>query len=363
MSIAEPPHAPVPTPPGPWTRSKRFLRTHPILCLMLISPGVPEYLTGSSQLSLIFFPPIFLLILGINLASYPTAILLIREAKIRWKKGWASVLLLGAAYALVNEGLTAATLYNPVGAPAVASDWRWLAVAWVLTAGLLVIHAVASISTPMIALDLALPETRGRSLIGRRGAALAVVAIGASTVAGTLLRGHMTGWYAGPYLWGGTLLAIAGFVYLAYRCPPNLLKFSRELPSASPWAFALLGGVFLWALLLFEDVMAGLHAPVVLPLAGLVLIGGGSLLWVLRHLGRHGHEAQLVGLCGGLIVGMSLMGLSSQIGTGIGLVPVLAGDVVALLFVRYLWRKYRPRTAGAPDGRLATPPAGTLPSP
>ena len=40
-----------------------------------------------------------------NLGLYGPGVILIREAFVRWKKGWASVLILGAAYGILEEGL------------------------------------------------------------------------------------------------------------------------------------------------------------------------------------------------------------------------------------------------------------------
>ncbi|MDG6981287.1 MAG: hypothetical protein JRN51_09295 [Nitrososphaerota archaeon] len=39
-----------------------------------------------------------------NLGIYGSGALLIYEAKVRWKKGWAMVLLLGGVYGILEEG-------------------------------------------------------------------------------------------------------------------------------------------------------------------------------------------------------------------------------------------------------------------
>src|SRR5438046_10608265 len=92
----------------------RFLKSHPILFLLLLTPGIPEYLSASSQITLlVVFPPLFFLLLAANIGLYGSGVILIREAMIRWKKGWASVFLLGVAYGIVEEGLALWSLFTP----------------------------------------------------------------------------------------------------------------------------------------------------------------------------------------------------------------------------------------------------------
>src|SRR2546430_12353732 len=96
----------------PLAQVRRFFSAHPLLLLFLLAPQV-EYLTGSSQLSwLIGNPPLFFLFLLQNLGSYGLAVVLARESQIRWRKGWASVILLGSAYGILNEGIGAGTLFK-----------------------------------------------------------------------------------------------------------------------------------------------------------------------------------------------------------------------------------------------------------
>src|SRR5207245_9057295 len=101
------------------SRLVRFLKSHPILFLLLLTPGIPEYLSASSQITLlVVFPPLFFLFLAANVGLYGSGVILIREAMIRWKKGWASVFLLGVAYGIVEEGLDLCTLSYATACPA-----------------------------------------------------------------------------------------------------------------------------------------------------------------------------------------------------------------------------------------------------
>lgn len=91
-----------------------FFKSRPILLLLLLSPGISEYLSGSSALNnIILNPPAFAFGVIANLGLYGPGVLLIREAKIRWHKGWATVLFLGAAYGILEEGVAPSTLFQP----------------------------------------------------------------------------------------------------------------------------------------------------------------------------------------------------------------------------------------------------------
>ena len=149
-----------------------FLRRHPVVCLLLLSPGIPEYISGSSPTSAIVLNPLmFGFQLVANLGLYGPGVLLVREATVRWKKGWATVLLLGAAYGILEEGVALSTLFNPDASPVgkLGTYGHWLGVNWVWVAGIIPVHMIFSISLPILLLGLAVPRTRGESLLSRRG--------------------------------------------------------------------------------------------------------------------------------------------------------------------------------------------------
>ncbi len=117
-----------------------FLRSHPVVLLLLLSPGIPEYLSTSSPLSTIVINPfLFLFQLALNLGLYGPGVILVREAVLRWKKGWATLILLGAAYAILEEGFALRTMFtNSTGQPVgnMAVYGRWLEINWVWSAGI-----------------------------------------------------------------------------------------------------------------------------------------------------------------------------------------------------------------------------------
>src|SRR5438552_13768903 len=206
----------------PLAQVHRFFSAHPLLFLFLLAPQV-EYLTCSSQQSCsIGTSPLVLLFLVQNLGSYGLAVVLAREAQIRWRKGWASIILLGSAYGILNEGIGAGTLFNPDSAAfgVLGSYGRWFGVNWVWAVGLvMLVHPLFSVSLPILQHRLALPETRGRSLVGSRGLGLAVVGLGIDALGTLLFVGTIRHFFAGPVFWTCCCLCMAGLVVTASPVP------------------------------------------------------------------------------------------------------------------------------------------------
>jgi len=78
----------------------------PALALILVAPLVAEILPGSAPLSRPGLLPFIVLIYG------PGA-LLIRDVLRRSGRGWIGILLLGAAYGFIEEGIALQSLFNP----------------------------------------------------------------------------------------------------------------------------------------------------------------------------------------------------------------------------------------------------------
>ncbi len=79
------------------------------LVLFLLSPAIAELLSGSAP-PLEFFNPLGFVILA---SLYGSGAILARELALRWRKGYLSLLLLGAAYGVIEEGLIVKSFFDP----------------------------------------------------------------------------------------------------------------------------------------------------------------------------------------------------------------------------------------------------------
>lgn len=147
----------------------RSLATHiiesPAAILFLLAPLVGELLSSSSP-----FPGFLAAWLPLAVL-YGSGALLIREARVRWSLGWPAVFLLGAAYGIVEEGIVVRSFFDPRWGDLglLAEYGRAGGVNWTWSHLLTLFHSAMSIAAPILAVELAFPDRRNESWIGRRG--------------------------------------------------------------------------------------------------------------------------------------------------------------------------------------------------
>jgi hypothetical protein len=145
-------------------------RIAPALALLMLSPLVAEFLLGDFSIRQIGLSVVLL-------PQYGGGALLVRETTRRAGKGWPSMILLALAYALIEEGFTTQSLFNPNYAglrlldygfiPALGTSLDW--VVFVLT-----LHIVWSVAS-CIAIAEGLAGSRWATpWLGRIGLAVTV---------------------------------------------------------------------------------------------------------------------------------------------------------------------------------------------
>lgn len=140
-------------------------RIAPAVLLAVLAPIVAEFLLGDFTIKNL------LLILAL-LPLYGCGALLIREIARRMGRGWPTILLLGLAYSLLEEGFLTQSLFNPnyVGArlldygfvPALGTSLNW-------SVFVLSIHVVWSIATPVLIAEGVASDRRTRPWLGAPG--------------------------------------------------------------------------------------------------------------------------------------------------------------------------------------------------
>ncbi|GGP97595.1 hypothetical protein [Streptosporangium pseudovulgare] len=185
------------------------------LLLAGLTPVVAELTLGN--------PPLrqaWLLLLWVPI--YGAGTVLIRELVRRTGRGWPAVLLLGAAYGIVEEGLALQALTSPTIYG--VADWapRILGLNSAYTELNIPYHAVFSVALPILLVDLLFPDLRHRPYLGRTG----LVVAGVVFVLGALLLRWTTafidpGYQAPPTALAAFVLVIAALAVLALRFTPR----------------------------------------------------------------------------------------------------------------------------------------------
>lgn len=138
----------------------------PVLTLLFLSPVVAELLSGSTPLLQFINPFTLFLLTGL----YGSGAIIVREIVKRWGKGWESILLLGAAYGMLEEGVMVKSFFDP-GWPdlgLLATYGRWLGVNWVWAEWLTIYHAIYSITIPILLVELLFPNHRHDLYLGNK---------------------------------------------------------------------------------------------------------------------------------------------------------------------------------------------------
>jgi hypothetical protein len=334
----------------------RFLRAHPVVCLALLTPGIPEYLSSSSALNSIVLNPVWFLIqIAANLGLYLPGVLLIRYAVIRWNKGLASVLLLGAAYGILEEGIALSTLFYPNASPVgwLGQYGHWVGVNWIWLAGILPVHMIFSITLPIILLGLALPCTRGNTFLSRGKLVLVFVILGVDVLGLIVISNTFYHYWMGSSVFLGSFLAIGILVWSAYKVPANILAPRNALSTRGTRGMFILGVAFYPAVLLTEGVGGSVHLPAAADFALVILVQALFLAYAIRNIGAQSNERQLISLALGLVFPILTFGLIAEI----QLPLVIVADIAFFLFVRRLYQKYRPAVpATIPTAMALGPP-------
>lgn len=317
-----------------------FFRKHPILLLLALSPGIPEYLSSSSPVSAVVSNPImFLFQIVANLGLYGPGVLLVREALVRWKKGWSSSLALGAAYGILEEGIALSTMFDPNSSSRSLHGYGWwLGVNWVWSPSLMLFHAVYSITLPILLLGITLPETKDRSLLGRRQI-IAVFAIFLADVASLMAVVHYSEHFSiGFPRFLGSALAISILVFAGAKAPRTMFTPKFGMPTRRPIAFCILGLAFFPVIIFGESIGGDLNAPAWLLVPVVLLLEGIILRTVLRTIGSMNNERHVTALAAGLLIPIAIFGVVAEIR-----LPLVIGvDVLLVLFLRRVWESYEP---------------------
>ncbi len=139
----------------------------PVILLFFLAPVIGELLSGSAP-PIEFFNPFGLIFLS---ALYGSGAILVREVTLGWGKRWPTILVLGLAYGIIEEGLMVKSFFDPawpdLGLLGVYG--RWGGVNWVWVVFLTLFHAVFSIAIPILLAEIAFPSRRDERWLGKKG--------------------------------------------------------------------------------------------------------------------------------------------------------------------------------------------------
>jgi hypothetical protein len=213
----------------------------PALALVFTAPLVAEFLLGDL--------PIKLLPALVALAPmYGGGALLIRETVRRSGRGWPSILLLGMAYAVLEEAFTTQSLFNPnylklnlglltpAYIPALGIGAWW-------TLWMFMVHGIWSISTPIALIEACVPDRARAPWLGRVGLVITAIVFLIGVTAMTLIGYRQDHYLASPAQFVGAAMVVLLLATAAFLVPRRRGDLGSG-DGVSPWMLGALALAF-----------------------------------------------------------------------------------------------------------------------
>jgi len=312
----------------------------PAIVLFFLSPLVAEVLTGSSPPAEVILNPLSFLVLA---GLYGSGAIVIREVTKRWEKGWPSLIVLGMAYGVAEEGLMVKSFFNPnwrdIGL--LGSYGRWVGINWVWAEQLTIFHAVYSVALPILLVNLIFPDQQSQLWVSKHTLRFLIVVLALE-----ILLGFVFFPYDPPqhqYLLA--VMVVPALVLLSKQLPSQLFAARYiEVPKAS--IFGLTGFFGSLGFFVVFSVLPGINVrPLITMLVGMLYVA--SVAWlVLRMSGNGGswaltHQLGLAtGAVGLFIFNAVLQDLAKlQPKNAQGMLPLSLAFVILLTWMFYQIRR------------------------
>lgn len=218
--------------------------------LFFIAPIVAEFLLGD-------FPFTWLPLLIILAPMYGGGALLIRELTRRTGRGWPSILLLGCAYAIVEEAFTTQSLFNPhyLGMHLLAHAWiPSLGISAWWTLFMLNVHPFWSIGVSIALVEGLYPSRARTPWLGKVGLSVAAILFVTGASYNTLYQFRHDPFRATAAQFIVSAIFVVAFTAVAFLIRPRPRNKpggdTNSSPVPSPWimgavTFVLGAAVFL----------------------------------------------------------------------------------------------------------------------
>ena len=312
-------------------QEKKKFRLSPAIALWLIAPIFGELFSGSSPLNE-YLNPFTTILFGM---LYGSGAILIREFIIRRKKGWISMLLLGMAYGIFEEGLMVRSFFNP--------DWmdlgslgvygRVWGVNWVWAEHLTFFHALISITASICFVEMIYSNQRAESWVRPHGIIIHGILFLLTLPIGVSLMPYKT-----PVYWLlFCSILIALLILAAWIAPANLKETAaRNIPRPRRFWWAGMLGFLIYFFGLYAISENNL-LPFVVSM-GFAMLYCLVLLWLVLHWSGNTHQWDDRHRMALIIGSLSFFLIFGPLTTG-GLYPVMYFSNPVFLLL--LWLAYR----------------------
>jgi hypothetical protein len=263
-------------------------RIAPAILLAVLAPVVAEFLLGDFTIR-------NLALVVALLPLYGCGALLIREMARRTRRGWPTILLLGIAFSLLEEGFLTQSLFNPDYAGQRLLDYGYLpalgtSLNWSLF--VLSIHVVWSIATPILIAEGVASDRRTRPWLGVPGLVVTSVLFVLGCAATARFSLSLSPFVARPAQFGVVAVLVLLALGAAFSVGPGRDSFTHGPAPRPLWVF--LSSLALSVAFMMSEFVArdhGMHPAVGVltrlachaSAAGLIVTWSRRPTWAPRH--------------------------------------------------------------------------------
>ncbi|WP_194819908.1 hypothetical protein [Nocardia sp. XZ_19_385] len=234
---------------------------------------------------------------------------LIHEVAQRLRLTWWGLVLLGCAFALIEEGLALQTIFNPVGMDGEAVHGRALGVNWFWAVVVSGYHIVWSVLLPIAIVHLVFPRCSRVPWLSRRAATVLILLFASGTAVFLLISYLRSDFRLSWVQAAATMVVVAGLVWAATKCKEHgSVALTGSVPRRNVvglFGFAAGAGWFV----LFLVAFIGGPISFIWWTAGALLYSAGTALLVRRWTRRAWTARHQLALCFGLAMASALFGL------------------------------------------------------
>ena len=255
---------------------------YPIIFLSLVAPIIGEGLSTSTP-ALAFFNPITILLLAF---LYGFGAVIIREITIYWKGyvHWPTVMFLGIAYGIIEEGLFLMSFLNPnfKALGPLNSYGRAWGVNWVWAMHLTLFHSIYSIFLSILLVQLSFPKKSTENWLSKRGLVIVTVIFWLGGV--VWISYEMNKYdFTPPLVQYGFLILITLIIILLTKKYAVRIKLRQNSTNSS--LLFILSYVIGMIYFLFPYISIDLDLPPMIPFIFQPLFVAGGMYFISRNLG------------------------------------------------------------------------------
>src|SRR5262245_59630685 len=281
----------------------------PVFVLLLMSPLLAEFIFGATPLSRLggIVPLI---------VFYGGGVVIIRDLARRRETGWGRIVLLAAAYGIIEEGLVILSMFNPELFKAGLLGGRVLGVNGVWSERTVGYHVVYSIVIPIYLTELLFPERRTEPWLGWKSLTiLAMLYFLSAVFVGVVFRRILAPGFATPVPQAAVALLIVialGAWALLKPVKSESSSTARDQRVPSFWILGILGFLLAgsWFHLLILPSILRTGALVVIPMLATLAMVASYVHWLDRWSTQSRDWTDLHGLAVviGVLIPMMLFG-------------------------------------------------------